>query len=148
MGDPTELRGQDRDLPLAAPNRERQNRAFRSMAAIILIVCSIMPVIMIRTRFGPALMFLMVATGIGLLVYNSVIKPTYHKPESPDCGYVPGGAEYCAKTGSHVEDTGKKRRSFELHIILWTLILAIYFVYSFISGAWYISWVIFLVVPR
>lgn len=84
---------------------------------------------------GLPVLFLFVAGSTGLLIYNSMTKPRYLK-QSDDL--VEEFREWQAET----HETKTMRRA--ISSALWSIIAIVYFVVSFTTGAWHISWVIWL----
>lgn len=70
-----------------------------------------------------------------MLVYLSSLRPKYAKREET---VVEEFKEWQS------EKTNKKEVKNAIHSIIWMLILIVYFVVSFVTGAWYITWVLFL----
>jgi len=70
-----------------------------------------------------------------MLVYAANMYPAYQKKKE---NYV---EDY--KESKHVSNRDKAVRS-SISTIIWTLVIIIYFLFSFSTGAWHISWVIFL----
>lgn len=71
-----------------------------------------------------------------MLVYAANMYPSYQKKK--ETTYV---EDY--KESRHVSNRDKAVRS-SISTIIWTLVIIIYFIFSFSTGAWHISWVIFL----
>lgn len=84
---------------------------------------------------GLFVMLLMAAVGVGVLVYNSMTKVQYNKKEDT---FV---EEFKQRK---VETSQNKGMRAALSGILWPLIFITYFLVSFITGAWHISWIIFI----
>lgn len=71
-----------------------------------------------------------------MLVYAANMYPAYRKKKEEN--YV---EDY--KESKHVSNRDKAVRS-SISTIIWTLVIILYFLISFSTGAWHISWVIFL----
>ncbi len=126
--------------PQEQPN---QKRAMIRVLAVMLYILSVTPVILMEQLgldgIGVVGMFAMIAAATGLLVYDRITHPKTDQP-------VPGTV---------VEDfrqwQGKKAR--KKHWVaafngaFWPLVLAFYFLISFATGKWYITWVVFLIAP-
>lgn len=84
---------------------------------------------------GLFVMVLMAAFGVSLLVYNSMTRVQYNKKEDT---FV---EEFKQRK---VESSQSKGMRAALSGILWPIIFIIYFLVSFITGAWYITWVVFI----
>ena len=126
--------------PQEQPN---QKRAMIRVLAVMLYILSVTPVILMEQLgldgIGVVGMFAMIAAATGLLVSDRITHPKTDQP-------VPGTV---------VEDfrqwQGKKAR--KKHWVaafngaFWPLVLAFYFLISFATGKWYITWVVFLIAP-
>ncbi|WP_322170448.1 permease prefix domain 1-containing protein [Acutalibacter caecimuris] len=124
-----------------------QRRAIVRMAAVMLFVLSVVPPIVGGEMFGdwggevlgPVGMFVMIAIGVGLLVYDKFTHPTVPQP-------VPGTVvqDFRQWQGRKAK---KKHWIAAFNGAFWPLVLAVYFLLSFATGKWYITWVIFLIAP-
>lgn len=139
--------GQPVPPPVYYPQPQPDHRrALVRAVAVMLFVLSVVPPIIMNEFFGGAFhavgaigMFLMIALGAGLLVYDHFTHPKTVQP-------VPG---------SVVEDfrqwqQGKVRKKHwraAFNGAFWPLVVAFYFLVSFGTGKWYITWVIFLIAP-
>lgn len=129
--------------PQEQPN---QKRALLRVLAVMLYILSVAPVVLMDQLFGDwggsvgiVCMFGMIAAATGLLVYDRYTHPKAVQPAP----------------GTVVEDfrqwQGKKAR--KKHWVaafngaFWPLVLAFYFLISFATGRWYITWVVFLIAP-
>lgn len=70
-----------------------------------------------------------------MLVYAANMYPNYRKKKEDLV------EDY--KEAKHLRNRDKAVRS-SISTIIWTMVVILYFVFSFSSGAWHISWVIFL----
>ena len=82
------------------------------------------------------MMFVMVAIATGLLIYNNMTKPEYYKDED---SMVEDFKEW--QSESHE----RRQMRNAIDSALWSIIFALYFIISFSTGAWHITWVIFLI---
>jgi len=122
---------------------ERQQRS-RSAAltaiGVITIILSVVPVILLEglglEKIGVCLMLVMVAAGVGLLIYASKTKPQYIKKEDT----------LVEDFKAWQSDQGQKKSLLRsISSALWTLTVALYFLISFYTSAWHSTWVIFLI---
>ncbi len=81
------------------------------------------------------LMFGCIATGVGLLIYNSMTRVQYNKADDT---MVEEFREW------KVQKDQKSSLKNHISAILWPLILITYFLVSFTTQAWYVTWVIFI----
>ena len=100
------------------PKGVRNSRLCRAAAIMFFILCPI-PVIILENVLGICLLLAMVAAGVGLLVF-------FGKED----------------TEIKVSDTRYGLHKV-LHGITWGGGIAVYFVLSFSTGAWYITWLVF-----
>ena len=77
-----------------------------------------------------------VAIATGIIIYNSMTKPRYTKMDDT---FMEDFKEWKSKN-----DTNKQAMR-AIKSALWVFITALYFVISFTTMAWHISWVIFLI---
>lgn len=82
--------------------------------AIVLFILSAIPLILLEDNLGVCICLGMVGIGVALLVFFGKEEP---------------------------EETQPKKK--ESHGILWTVATIVFLVFSFSTGAWYITWVIF-----
>jgi len=125
------------DMPDSTEREEvRRKSAMLNAIAVALLVLGVVPVIVLGGRQGIVGMFVMGAVAVGLLVFDSMMRPkASHEPDS----MVEEFREW--QSGNHV------RRSMMRAIssAVWSVTVALYFIISFSTGAWHISWVIFLI---
>lgn len=121
---------------------QRQKTAMLTAVAVMLYILSVVPVIILgvvapsAAVIGVVLMFLIIAAATGLLIYNHMSKPKYVKMEDTM-------VEEFRQWQSDNKDIKSLRSS--ISGAVWSLIVALYFIISFITGAWYITWVIFII---
>lgn len=145
IGDVTELfeEVEEKNL-LQLPEKDRKKRALLQAIAIGLYILAGV------TFFGFALIGYGQLTTIGLvlggliciaptimLVYAANMYPVYKKHEKPDMV-----EEY--KEQKYIRNRDRAVLG-SVSTLLWTLVLVAYFIISFASGAWNITWVIFLI---
>lgn len=121
---------------------ERRNAAVVSIA-VMLYILSVVPVIVLGSIgigevLGVVLMFVMIAAATGLLVYHHAAKPK-KKP-------APGTVVQDFKTWQNQNHSHKQLLK-AIRAAYWPLVVALYFLLSFGTGKWYITWVIFLIAP-
>ena len=121
-------------------------RALVRAAAVMLFVLSVVPSIIMCEFFGGAFlfmgaigMFLMIALGAGLLVYDHITHPKTVQP-------VPGSVVEDFRQWQQGKVRIKHWRA-AFNGAFWPLVVAFYFLVSFGTGKWYITWVIFLIAP-
>ncbi len=128
--------------------RPDHRRALMRTAAVMLFILSPVPPIVFEELFGgsffggalgPIGMFMMIAVGVGLLVYDK-----WSHPEQPQP--VPGSV---VKDFQQWQQQKQRKKHYiaAFNGAFWPLVLAFYFIISFGTGKWYITWVIFLIAP-
>jgi hypothetical protein len=132
----------EKDAPRSViPEELRRRSAMRTAIAVMLIIISVLPLITLAILFGTkaaviiglCLMFVLVALGAGLLIYNAMVKPKLPKDtvveEFKD--WQSGNKELKAMRDA-------------INTAIWTIAVALYFIISFTTGWWHLSWIVFL----
>ena len=118
--------------------QHKKQSAILVSVAVALYILSVIPpmIFMGNIVLGPVLMFIMIALATGLLIYNSMTKP---KPSFNDGTVVEEFKEWKEKSSS------KRQTQKAISSAIWSLTVAVYLVVSFLTFAWHITWVIFLI---
>lgn len=117
----------------------KQKSAALTAIAVMLYILSIIPIIVTPFRgihnSGLIGFLIMITVATGILIYNGMTKQKYHRSDDT---MVEEFKEWKTQKGN--------RRSLRLSIslALWSIIIAAYFVISFTTFAWEITWVIFV----
>lgn len=119
----------------------QKKRALVVSISVMLFILSAVVVIIFATMLdqpilGTVLMLVMVAIAAGMMVYINMIKPPYYKNED-----------------SMVEDFKQWRYTSEsrkaaynsFNSALWSIIVAVYLIVSFVFRIWAYSWIIFII---
>lgn len=109
--------------------------------AVMLYICCVLPPIIAdaldwNEAVGPSLMFVIIGIATAIIIFNNMSKPAV---TSIDGTIMEEFKEWKASQ----ENKKKARKS--ISSALWAVIVVLYFLISFSTGAWYITWVIFLV---
>ena len=137
--------GQPVPQPVYYPQPQvNQKRVMCRVLAIVLFILSPVPAIIANELFGAEGLgviglFAMVAAGAGLLVYDRLTHP---KPSQP----VPGTVVEDFRQWQQVKVKKTHWRA-AFNGAYWPLVVAFYFLLSFGTGKWYITWVVFLIAP-
>ena len=121
---------------------ERKKSAIYVAVAVALYIVSVVPVIIADAILGYSggvgvvLMFVLIATATGLLVYRSASKPRYIKADET---LVEEFKEW--KSRKYQKDSVRNAVS----SAFWTSVVAIYLIVSFWFGIWSYSWLIFII---
>lgn len=116
-------------------NDRRRNALMLSVSVALYILCVIPPIIF-EEILGVILMFVMIAVATGLLIYRSNTKLRYDKSDET----VVEDFKRWNHRRREDNDLFKAVRS-----AIWAVTLILYFVISFATGAWYITWLIFII---
>lgn len=121
--------------PMTDEAYARHNRAMIVTVAVMLYVLSPVAIIVFSGKMGILLLLAMIAAATGLLVYNAMTgRPA--QPRDEVSGEEPEKKRKLTRE--------QKRLLGSLSSALWLVTTALYFVISFATGAWHISWIIFL----
>ena len=142
IGDISELLDQLRREESHAPHytedqiqRSRQRSALCISIAVMLYILCVVPCILWQT-YGVIFMFIMIAVATGLLIYNGMTKLSYQKKEDTV-------VEEFKEWKSESDERKKTLKS--INSSIGTIFLVLYFIISFSTGAWYITWLLFLI---
>lgn len=121
-----------------AENKRR--RSVLLAAAVALYILSVVPPIICAEigydSLGPVLMFVLVAVATALIIYRSGISLNYAKTDDT---VVENFKEW------NREKSDKNALVKAVNAAISAFIVVIYFLVSFTTGAWYITWLIFLI---
>ena len=126
----------------AAAKEQANKRALFTAAAVALYILGVAIAVLFDELFGMGdlgaiVMLMIAAVATGLLVYLRMsYKPTYVARDST----IVEGVKESLSEGS---DKSKKRQA--ISSALWSLIVLVYLGLSFLTGAWHVTWIIFLV---
>ena len=125
-----ELLTGDKDIVESSANDVKSNFARNIAIAVMLYIISLVALIICAAQFnqpviGVSLFFILIAMGTGLLIYNGI----YYKKESKE------------------EPTTKQKTLIkQVTNIVSTIGLIIYLLVSFLTYAWHITWIIFIII--
>jgi len=143
IGDVSELFNdlEDASMNSAEVTRAQKKSALITSIAIAMYIVSILPVIIfeylgINEVFGVVCLFLISAVATAMLIYNGATKPRQNRKDNT---VVEDFREYQS------DRSARKSLSGAIHGAMWCLLTATYFVVSFLTQAWYITWIIFLI---
>jgi len=128
--------------PLAPPSpAEIKKRALLTSCAVALYILSPTMVIIFPTFFnqgtlGVIMMFALIAAATGLLVYNDMTKPKYHKIDNT---VVEEFKEW------RVANERERQAYASFKGAFWSIVVAVYLLSSFMLGIWAYSWIIFII---
>lgn len=118
-------------------DKQKQRTALMTAVAIGLYIFSPVPVILLQNEMGVVFLFVFIAIATGILVFNGITKSkTQQVPDT----MVEEFKEWRER------NSGKNQLQKSVLSAIWAIGVVIYFIISFSTGAWYITWVIFLVI--
>ena len=140
IGDTDELKKMIRQDEQEDPKARKRGALFVS-CAVGLYIISIIPLIVSDSAgfdpvYGLVAMFSICALATGLLIYYSMTRPKYHRS---DDAMVEEFKEW--KSSNNAQNEIIK----SIKSIVWLIIVALYFILSFVFDAWGYSWVIFII---
>ena len=119
---------------------ERKRSAKLVAIAVALYILSPVAIIVLGTSgqpiIGLTIMFALIAVATGLLVYNSSLRPKYEKMDDT---MVEEFKQW------QVENKQKNEKRSAYTGALWAIIVAVYFIISFLTMAWPVTWIIFII---
>ncbi|MCL1830710.1 MAG: permease prefix domain 1-containing protein [Oscillospiraceae bacterium] len=130
------LRGQQ-EIRYEQHKQISKNRQIITAIAIALYILCPVPNIVFSGRLGVALMFVFIAVATALLIYNGTNRPGKVKE------YDTVVDEFQEWRGQNDEN---KRIYKSITSAVWSLGLVAYFLVSFLTGAWHLTWLIFLII--
>ncbi len=121
-------------------NDARKRSALLTSISVMLYILSVVPVILMGNVgdgiIGVVLMFVFIAIATGLIIFNSMSKPKYLKKDQTMV------EEFKEWKANDVEKNSVYKATTSA---LWSIVTVVYFIVSFLTYAWYITWVIFLI---
>jgi hypothetical protein len=120
------------------PENEKSKKRSAILVAIAIslyILCPV-PVILIQSEIGVMGLFLFVAVATALLIYNGVTRERYVKAD-----------DTMVEEFKEWKQNNKQKNKASEAIIgsFWLIAVCVYIVVSFMTGAWHITWIIFLI---
>lgn len=120
----------------AESDASRKRSALLTAIAVALYITCVIPVIVLNDTIGIVLMFVFVAVATALLIYNGVTREKYVKADDT---MVEEFKEWKQNSRKKDQAVGAITGS------LWLIAVCVYMVVSFATGAWHITWIIFLI---
>lgn len=113
----------------------RRRSAMLTAIAVMMYILSILPLMFLPVVGVPAFIT-MIAAATGILIYNNMTKPkNFHE----DAGTL---VEEFREWQSETQDFRQMRGA--ISSALWSLIVVMYFIISFTTSAWHVTWIIFI----
>jgi len=116
----------------------RQRNALFSAIAIMMFIIAPLPMFLFGAEALPGivLLFVLVAGASGLLVYNNLSKPGRRESDETMVEDFQKWRETSSKKGNVIRAVSS---------VIWSITVPLYLLISFLTGAWYITWIIFLI---
>ena len=121
--------------------KERKKSAILTAVAVMMYIVSVVPIIILENTpledmVGVPAMLIIIAVATGLLIFNYMTRPRYHKT---DDSIVEEFKEWQSQSDAN------QRSHKAIKSALWALVSVAYILISFTTMAWHITWVIFLI---
>ena len=129
-------------VPVSEEYRQWKKRSsiLIPVAVLLYICCVIPPIIADAMKWNdavrPCFMFIIIGIATAIIIFNNMSKPAVAKMD----GTI---MEEFKEWKASRDDKKRARKS--INSAMWAVIVVLYFLISFSTGAWYITWVIFLV---
>ncbi len=146
IGDVNDLIAQLKNRPTYQQGFEKEMLASKKRSAlftsiaVVLYIMSVIPVMLLGEIgtgiLGVVIMFILIAIATGLIVYNSMSKPKYLKKDQTVV------EEFKEWKANSIEKNALYK---SICGAMWSIIVVIYFIISFMTMAWHITWIIFLI---
>ena len=116
--------------------KSKQRSAIIVAIAIALYILCPVPVILIQNEMGVMGLFLFIAVATALLIYNGVTRERYVKAD-----------DTMVEEFKEWKQNNKQKNKASEAIIgsFWLIAVCVYIVVSFMTSAWHITWIIFLI---
>lgn len=115
--------------------KSNMSMIFTTISIVLYILCPV-PLFIFQNEYGLILLLVIVAIATGFNIYGRYLSPKYSKKDSTMV------EEYKEWKSNNKEKNELKK---SICGIIWSITLVIYFLVSFITGAWYITWLIFII---
>lgn len=128
----TGLAGEKRTV---SEKSRKRTAIFVAIAISLYILCPV-PVILLQNEVGVLGLFLFVAVATALLIYNGVTRERYVKADDTMVEDFKAWKQHSKQKNKAVD---------AIIGSFWLIAVCVYFVVSFMTGAWHITWLIFLI---
>ena len=120
----------------AASETDKKRSALLIAIAIGLYILSPVPIILLQNEMGLMILLLFAAVATAMLIYNGVTRERYVKAD-----------DTMVEDFKEWKQNGKQKNKAVEAIIgsFWLIAVCVYIVVSFMTGAWHITWIIFLI---
>lgn len=119
---------------------KRRSSILVPIAVMLYILCVTPPIVAeelgLNDAIGACGLFLFIGVATAIIIFNNLSKPAMDKLDNTMMNEF--------KEWKSNQDEKKRARK-AINSALWSIIVVVYFLVSFSTGAWYITWVIFLI---
>ena len=115
---------------------EKRKHALLTAISVSLYILAIIPIFILQDERGLIAMFAIAAVATAIIIYSSMTKPRYEKLDETLV------EDFKAWKAQSTESNELYKA---INSLLWTATTVIYIVVSFKTGAWHITWLIFLI---
>lgn len=115
---------------------EKRKHALLTAISVSLYILAIIPIFILQDERGLIAMFAIAAVATAIIIYSSMTKPRYEKLDETLV------EDFKAWKAQSTENNELYKA---ITSLLWTATTVIYIVVSFKTGAWHITWLIFLI---
>ncbi len=129
------IRDAQTNVPQEAVEDEKKRRLLLTIS-VMLYILSVIPVLLLQNETGVILMFVIIAIATGLIIYRGQMPRRYVGQD----GTVVDEFRAWQQTNSKSVQAEKAVTS-----CVWMLATCVYFAVSFYTGAWHITWLVFLI---
>lgn len=137
IGDITDLLNSLRTPDFAESKQDQYRSGLLLSISVMLYILCIVPIILTNgNSLGVCLMLIMIAFATGLIIFRSKTRGSYMRQD-----------DTMMESFKEWKSEENERRSVQhaINSTIFSLCLALYFIISFATGAWHITWVIFLI---
>ena len=126
----------------------------QKILGIVLCIISPVPMILFQSEFGAALFFVFVGAGVGMLVLLGLRGSLFKKLDKAEERAARTAKRYVSvekeskgkeKKGEENEYYYEDRNLQSVMAVYWPLVTCVYLGFSFLTGTWALSWMIFII---
>lgn len=128
--------------------RKRRSHAARCACAVAMYICTPICPIMIQNVYGVGSMFTLAAIATAIFVYDGCVKDKtkYMTVESLQKRGISYSTDSSSDEADEIEESKQKKGSPDgISSIIWITTFALYFIISFNTQRWDITWILFLI---
>ena len=141
---PCVLDGEAREIVEDQYRKVEEEGTRQKITGIVLCVLSPVPVIIFPSGFGAAMFFFIVGAGVMMLVLRSSRKGLYKRLSRSEERAVEGSKRYVT-VEKEDKFTYNDRGLLSIMSVYWQLVTCVYLGFSFLTGTWPISWMIWII---